>query len=199
MRTELEGTDSEPSPLRSPAQMAQLENRAASLPKMMPLEERKQFCGGSLLDFKSSRQCIIPSSKLYIKCLGWGCSRLLASMWNRGRCWALVSGAPAGGREGCSASAGGGQGHVASPILSSEAGRGPPGLSPEVAVSDPKDGVRIGGFKGLCSTAPDPGRDSLLRAPPGSSLPHHPRVCRGQQHPQALWNSKRAGAHLACS
>lgn len=76
---------------------------------------------------------------------------------------------------------------------------GSPGLSPKVAVSDPKDGVRSGGFKGLCSTTPDPGRDSLPRAPLGSGLPHHPRVCRGQQHPQALWNSKRAGAHLACS
>lgn len=63
-KTGLEGTDSEPPP--SPAQMAQLENWADSLQKLMPLEERKQFCGGSFLDFKSSRQHIIPSSKLYI-------------------------------------------------------------------------------------------------------------------------------------
>ena len=50
----------------SPAQMVQLEDWTDSLQKVMPLEERKQFCGGSFLYFKSSRQCIIPSSKEYI-------------------------------------------------------------------------------------------------------------------------------------
>lgn len=54
----------EPQP--SPAQMVQLGDWTDSLQKMMPLEERKQFCGGSFLYFKSRRQCVIPSSKLYI-------------------------------------------------------------------------------------------------------------------------------------
>ena len=49
----------------SPAQTAQLEAWPDSLLKT-PRGERKQFCGGSFLYFKSSRQCVIPSSKLCI-------------------------------------------------------------------------------------------------------------------------------------
>lgn len=74
-----EQTRSHAEPPPSPAQMVQLENWADSLQKTVPLEERKQFCGGSFLDFQSSRQCIIPSSKLYISVLRAGTQPLTAS------------------------------------------------------------------------------------------------------------------------
>lgn len=115
-----------------------------------------------------------------VKCLGWGRSRFLASMWKGGGCWALVSGAPAGGR----------QGQMAPPILSSEAGWGPPPLpSPEMAGPDPKTWVRSGGFEGVCSTAPLEGTVSL--GPQGSGLPATTPGSAGDSGIPKLWGTPR--------
>lgn len=91
-----------------------------------------------------------------------------------------------GAERGCSAPAGGRQGQMASPILSSEAGWGPPLAFPRDAVPDPKDRVRTGGFKGVCSTAPAP--EGTVS--PGLLGVQRPSVCRGQLPPQALWRRK---------